>query len=144
MSQTETISFDAQPCRRRRRGRTAQEALTYQLLHVAEVLGLDAIVIADELGMPVAQAGDPEVSNILANSAMWAQFTNDDIDDISFEALSGQMPEVQKFHVVSIPINLPHVEGTSRLLLVGHSDGRSAGAEHAARGIGRICREYLN
>jgi len=58
--------------RRTRRSEQPGLALQYQIEHALREAGLKALVLADDEGLPVAAAGDPEVYSELAAVAPWA------------------------------------------------------------------------
>ncbi len=87
--------------RRTNRGTTPSEAVSLQLRHVANVLNLDAIVLADEMGSRVAHAGDPRAARLLAEGAMFSAYGSSSIDDVTLESLQQHYPGVRSYHIVS-------------------------------------------
>jgi|GEM_PF-4081930 len=73
-------------CRRRNRSSLHREAVGHQLNHVAETLQLDAIVLADDLGRPLAHAGDPQLASMLAELALWSAPAADELDEATSRA----------------------------------------------------------
>ena len=126
--------------RRRRRAKTPTEAMTFQLRHVADILSLDAIVLADDLGMPIASAGDPAITRMLADSAMWSAFSEDAVDEVSLETLRESRPDVEREHLSCRTVSIESQKFS--LLACGRSTGRHIGMEHAATGVERIARTF--
>ena len=125
-------------CRRRNRSLLHREAVGHQLSHVAETLSLDAIVLADDLGRPLAHAGDAELSGLLAESAMWTMPDDDSLDEATMARIRVLYPDLENRHFVTRPIALNGEFGT-RVIAAGKSFARRIGVDQAALGIERIC-----
>jgi hypothetical protein len=110
----------------------------YQLLQVAEGLSLDAIVLADDLGRVLAQAGNPQLSNLLADSAMWS---TQGMDEFTVEQVQDRYPDIARDDLVSEIVKVPGADGT-RLIAAGKSFALRVGVEHAISGIRRICTSW--
>lgn len=54
------------PFQRRRRSEETVQAITFQLDHVRNEFGMDLILLADHLGLPIAFAGDQEAAKTFA------------------------------------------------------------------------------
>lgn len=127
-----------QPNRRRHRSRDTGEALGLQIAHVMEILGFDAIVLADDLGFPVVQAGDPQLADLLAQSAMWTDRHGPPLDTFVFGQVRQRYPDYEAHDVVSEVLDLPGMPSFCRLTAAGHSSASCVGVQHAADGIRRI------
>ena len=126
-------------CRRARRAEVPRQAMRYQLLQIVEELGLEAMVLADDLGRLLVQAGDPALGQVLAESAMWFEFAEGgEADELTVRRLQQLRPELQQRHVVARPVAV-EVGGAAHVIGVGASELRVGGVERAARGIARIC-----
>jgi hypothetical protein len=124
-------------CRRRRRAADAEAAVLLQLEHVRAELALDAMVLADELGLPLAAAGDAELAGVLADAAMWAAFADAAADALTLARLRELRSEIEPEHIARFAVSLvPGVD--AHLLAVGASPARRAAVERAAAGIERI------
>jgi hypothetical protein len=124
--------------RRIRRSSDRGEALSLQIAHVMEILGFDAIVLADDLGFPVVQAGDPRLADLLAQSAMWTDRYGPPVDTFVYGQVKERYPCYELRDVVSEVLDLPGMPSFCRLTAVGHSAARCVGVRHAADGIRRI------
>ena len=127
--------------RRNHRGTTPAEAVSLQLRHVAEVLELDAIVLADEMGSRVAHAGDATAARMLADGAMFSAYGKDSIDEITLESLKERYPGVRSYHVVSHRLQISGQNESFMVFALGRSAGRAVGLQHAVQGITRICEK---
>ena len=126
---------DAESCRRRRRAQTAPMAVGYQLMHLVEQNALRAIVIADDVGMPLAHAGDAELSVLLAESAMWSGFATAAIDEMTLERIQQRYPEIDVGDVASQALGRAGVQ----VLAIGAEGTAVDAVRHAREGIARIC-----
>ncbi len=126
------------PCRRQRRAEPGPAAVRYQLQQVAEGLSLDAIVLADDLGRVLAQAGNPRLSHLLADAAMWAM---QGVDDFTIERVQHNYPDIEPNDLVAESVAVPGADGT-RLIAAGKSFALRVGVEHAIAGIRRICTSW--
>jgi len=124
--------------RRLRRSTDRDEALGLQIAHVMDILGYDAIVLADDLGFPVAQAGDPELADLLAQSAMWTDRHGPAVDGFVYNQVKQRYPDYEQHDVVSAVLDLPGMPSFCRVTAAGHSTVRSVGVQHAVDGIRRI------
>jgi len=127
--------------RRRRRSDIPHVAMRLQLRSVADRLGLDAIVLADDIGTPLACVGDPEISDLLVEAAMWPSQDDAAVDWFTrawFEALD---PTFEDSDVVSMTIPAPQRDTFWKVIAVGMSPETPGGVEQAVRGIERIVRE---
>ena len=125
------------PCRRRRRHASARLAVRYQIQHVAEHNDLTAIVLADELGRVLEQAGDPELSLVLAASALWAEFADSaSVDDFTLATLCWRWPDLSAAAITEMDV--PNVHGAQ--VIAAEVPGVPIHVvKSAAGGIGRIC-----
>lgn len=128
----------APPCRRQRRAEPGPEAVRFQLQQVAEGLSLDAIVLADDLGRVLAQAGNPQLSHLLADAAMWSM---QGVDDFTIERVQHRYPDIEPGDLVAESVAVPGADGT-RLIAAGKSFALRVGVEHAIEGIRRICTTW--
>ena len=135
------MSTDAPHARRQRRSAYVPHAVMFQLQHVLEVLELEAIVLADDLGLPVAKAGNEDLAELLADSAMWTDRHGPMIDTATREELQRRYPRFRDYEVASRVIDLPGPSSFFRLTAIGRSCVRYTGLEHAERGIRRILDE---
>jgi len=119
--------------RRNRRAHTAPMAVGYQLLHLVNELSLRAIVIADDVGVPLAHAGDRDLSAMLADSAMWSGFASTSVDDMTLARIQQRYPDIELEHVASGTLG-----GTTVLAVGTHATSRTA-IGRALEGIARIC-----
>ncbi len=110
-------------------------AVGYQLLHLVEQLSLRAIVIADDVGIALAHAGDRDLSGMLADSAMWSEFASTSIDDMTLVQIQQRYPDIELEHVASGSLG---TEGTTVLAVGTHTTSRAA-IRRALDGIARIC-----
>lgn len=124
-----------QHSRRTRRAHTAPMAVGYQLLHLVEQLSLRAIVVADDVGVVLARAGDRELSAMLADSAMWAGFASTSIDEMTLVRIQHRFPDVEIEHVASEPLGT----GGVIVLAVGTLETSRSAVRRAVEGIARIC-----
>lgn len=133
------LEVDDAPCRRRQRSSHQREAIAHQLTHVAQTLALDAIVLADDLGRPLAHAGNAELSALLAEMALWADPGDAAaLDEGTMLRVRAAYPELEKHHIVADSVEVPGAAGT-RVIAAGRSFARRIGVEHAIGGIERIC-----
>lgn len=127
-------------CRRRNRSSLHREAVGHQLNHVAETLQLDAIVLADDLGRPLAHAGDPQLASMLAELALWSAPAADELDEATLTRIRALYPDLENRHVVAKRIALTGARGT-RVIAAGRSFARGIGVDQAVNGIRRICED---
>lgn len=129
-------SLHAAHGRRQRRALTAPMAVGYQLLHLMEELGLRAIVVADDLGRPLVQAGDRAITSILADTAMWSAYATHGVDALMVRRLRTWYPDILPTHVAAMPLG---IAGATVLAVGTHATSRDA-VDRAREGIARICR----
>jgi hypothetical protein len=115
-------------------------AVGYQLLHLVEELSLRALVVADDVGISLAHAGDADLCKLLADSAMWSGFSATTVDDITLARIQQRFPDVESDHVASITIG----GGAVSVWGVGSSTAPRDAVRHAAEGIARICAGEAN
>lgn len=132
------MSKDAPNERRQRRSAYVPHAVRFQLQHILEVLDLEAIVLADDLGFPIARAGNAELAELLAGAAMWTDRHGPTVDDTTEDELRRRFPRFRDYEIASRVIDLPGPSSFFRLTAIGHSCARHTGLEHAERGIRRI------
>lgn len=124
--------------RRRRRSSELGDALQHQLEYVRARLGLEALVLCDDLGEILALAGEPAIVKRAAEQAPWLAATPTwDLE----EALAyfwDVRPGLCSAEVAVRRIRLPG--GVPPLLLVGIGPSTllEPWVEHAARGVARI------
>ncbi len=121
--------------RRQRRAHTAPMAIGYQLLHLVEQLSLRAIVVADDVGLALAHAGDRNLSAMLADSGMWAGFASTSVDDMTLARIQQRYPDVELEHVASGSLGA----GATTVLAVGTPATSRTAVRRALAGITRIC-----
>ncbi|MEL6177488.1 MAG: hypothetical protein AAFS10_00975 [Myxococcota bacterium] len=124
------------------RSNLAPEAMRLQLERVADVLELDVIVLADELGYPIAQAGDSELAKALANAAMWSPGSND-VDPLVWRHVTQLAPHLEPSNVVSCTLRLAGMTTDCQLLAIGRSKARTVGLLYAASGLDRIATQAV-
>jgi len=134
-TETKRAHEESTSCRRRRRAHTAPMAVGYQLLNLVEEQTLRAIVIADDVGIPLAYAGDPALSALLAESAMWAEFAMTSVDDVTLPRIQHVYPDIESHHVAAQSIGRDGVQ----VLAVGTEEAPREAVSHAREGIARIC-----
>lgn len=127
-------------CRRRNRSSLHREAVAHQLSHVAATLGLDAIVLADDLGRPLAHAGDPQLASLMAELALWSEPGADALDESTLARIGALYPDLEHRHVVARRIALTGACG-ARVIAAGKSFARGIGVDQAVSGIRRICED---
>lgn len=113
--------------RRSRRSEQPATALRFQLEHTREQARLEALVLADESGLVVGEAGDPAVCTELAAIAPWMQRTPARFPMPPL--LRGADVWVRSVTVHGVPL---HLAG------IGGSIARDAVLAHSARGVERI------
>ena len=118
--------------RRRRRSSIAALAVRYQLEAVRERGDFPALVLADDQGLVVAAAGDPELCEELAAHAPL----------IARAAISRtrMTPRLRGAEVEVRPLHLP--DGLLHLACVGGPAARDALLDHSARGVHRILTHH--
>ena len=121
--------------RRQRRAHTAPMAVGYQLLHLVRQLSLRAIVVADDVGVALAHAGDHDLSAMLADSAMWSGFATTSVDEMTLVRIQQRYPDIELEHVASGSLGA----GATTVLAVGTQATSRAAVRRAVDGIERIC-----
>ncbi len=118
--------------RRRRRSSLAALAVRYQLEAVRDRGDFPALVLADDQGLVVAAAGDPELCEELAAHAPL----------IARAAISRtrMTPRLRGAEVEVRPLHLP--DGLLHLACVGGPAARDALLDHSARGVHRILTHH--
>lgn len=129
--------------RRRLRSRDQLTAIDLQLSHVASVLDLDAIVLADDLGTTISCAGDKSLADPLAAASMWAHFGAATVgrfvvDDGWLAELHARRPELRASLFATDFVTLDATQGPLALVGMGRSVVTGVGVSHAARGVARI------
>ena len=124
--------------RRKRRSVNAKEAIAHQLDYVVKALELDAMVLADELGFPIAWAGDPDLAALLADAAMWTGPQERTLDAMTLEHIQTRFPHVQTHEIFFKSVRVPGQQDECKLIATGRSAVRGVGVEHASDGIKRI------
>jgi hypothetical protein len=113
-----------------RRGRRSEQpttALRYQLEHTREQARLEAVVLADESGLVVGEAGDPAVCTELAAIAPWMQRT------------ASRMPMPPLLRGADVCVRSVMVHGVSlHLAAIGGCIARDAILACSVRGVERI------
>jgi len=122
--------------RRQQRSHLPHVAMSLQLSHVAARLNLDAIVLADDLGLPLASTGDPELTELLAEASMWTSSDSTGVDWYTSAWLEAMALDQHNVTITSRLI--PHQESYWRVTAVGPFAVTSDGLEHAVKGIKRI------
>lgn len=113
--------------RRTRRSDQPGTALRFQLEHTREQARLEALVLADEQGLPLAEAGDPAVCTELAAVAPW----------MGRSPLGMPMPPLLRG--ADVCVRMVTIHGTSlHLAAVGGSVARDAVLACSLRGVERI------
>jgi hypothetical protein len=123
--------------RRRIRSDEPDIAVDMQLSHIAHVLNLDALVLADDMGQAVSQIGDTEIGELLAAMVMWSSVTGE-VDELTIEALQERDPTIKRTHVTRVSVDIPGEANRLELVALGRSIVTSIGLAHAAEGIRRI------
>jgi len=114
--------------RRTRRSMRADEALLFQLERVRDEAHLDALVLATEEGLPVAQAGEEELCVELAALAPFLHEDRAQRDESTYDA---RTTRVRAMTVTDFPLLLVSYRRDAPV----ENDGW---LEHASRGIERI------
>lgn len=113
--------------RRLRRSEQPTLALRYQLEHTREQARLEALVLADESGLVVGEAGDPAVCTELAAIAPWMTRT------------AARMPMPPLLRGADVCVRTVSVHGMHlHLAGVGGSVARDAVMASSLRGVERI------
>ncbi len=123
--------------RRRIRSDEPDIAVEMQLSHVAHVLGLDALVLADDMGQAVSRIGDSEIGELLAAMVLWSSVSGE-VDELTVEALRERDPTIERTHVTRVAVDIPGQANRLELVALGRSIVTSIGLAHAAEGIRRI------
>ena len=130
--------------RRKIRSDAFEIAVDLQLSHVAHVLDLRALILADDFGRKIAGVGDPDLGEVLSALGMWIEFNGGEVDDFTLEAIQERDPSFGSEHVVTQAIDLPGSDMKLQLIALGRSIVASIGVSHAAQGIVRIHRGAPN
>jgi hypothetical protein len=113
--------------RRHRRSEQPTMALRYQLEHTREQARLEAVVLADESGLVVGEAGDPAVCTELAAIAPWMLRT------------AARFPMPPLLRGADVCVRSVHVHGVPlHLAAIGGSIARDAVIASSLRGVERI------
>lgn len=113
--------------RRLRRSQEPATALRYQLEHTRDRARLEAVVLADESGLVVGEAGDPAVCTELAAIAPWMQRT------------PGHFPMPPLLRGADVWLRSVSIHGSAlHLAAIGGSIARDAVLSCSARGVERI------
>ena len=124
--------------RRKRRSEDPVEAVDLQLEAAARDLQLEALVLADDVGRPLAQAGERSVTDVLASLAMWAEFNGGRVDELTLATLRTYDPTVDPGHVATHEVSVGGGAERLRLVALGRSLVRSMQLSRAASGVARI------
>ncbi len=142
--QTKEVQMNTEAQERRSwRSSHPRIAMQYQLEHVQEVLGLTAIVLADDLGETLASAGPEEIVQVLSDAAMWTGEDGPAIDTMAEDELNALLPGLKPADVVATSIYLEGMDSYCRIVAVGASKCRQVAVDHAARGVQRIARQTV-
>lgn len=123
--------------RRRIRSEDCDIAVEMQLCHVADILDLDALVLADDMGRPISSVGNSELGELLAAMVMWTGFSGD-VDEFTVDAIREHDPTIEESHIRSLTVEIPGDAEKLQLVALGRSIVTSIGLAHAAAGIRRI------
>ena len=123
--------------RRRIRSDDRDIAVEMQLSHVADVLNLDALVLADDMGRPLSAIGNSELGELLAAMVMWTGFSGE-VDEFTVEAIREHDPTAERSHIRSVTVELPGQTKRFQLVALGRSIVTSIGLAHAVAGLRRI------
>ena len=124
------------PARRQQRSHLPHVAMSLQLRHVADRLNLDAIVLADDLGLPLASSGDLQLTELLAEASMWTSSDSTGVDWYTSAWLEAMALDEHNVTIASRLI--PHQNSFWRVTAVGPISVTCDGLEHAVKGIKRI------
>ena len=141
MDEIEGWTLDTRPQwqdRRFRRSDNRFEAMQMQLDYIREALSLDAVVLADDLGTPIASSGNSDLASLLAVASMWTSPDDDRLDPITLELIRSTFPAVQDNEVAWQFMELSGQAGVCRLVATGRSQVRMVGVQHATDGLQRI------
>ena len=141
INEIESWTLDTRPQwqdRRYRRSEDSCEAMQLQLDYVREALSLDAMVLADDLGTPIASSGDVDLASLLAVASMWTGPEDECLDPITLDLIRSTYPAVRDNEVAWQFVKLMGQEGLCRLVATGSSTVRMVGIEHASEGLQRI------
>ncbi len=119
---------------RKRRSEETVQAITYQLEHVLEHYDIQLLVLADDLGLTIAFAGDENAARAFAAFAGHLA-TSDDLDPSLQEYLPGVTPEqvyCESLQLDEIPLFL--------LAVMPPTIDNAHGFERVRTGIQRIYR----
>jgi hypothetical protein len=140
MEEIEGWTLDTRPQWQDRRGHRSEdrrEAMRMQLDYVCEALSLDAIVLADDLGTPIAASGDSELASLLAVASMWTSPDDASLDPVTLELIRSTFP-VRDHEVAFQFVKLPGQDGLCRIVATGKSQVRMVGVQHVTHGLHRI------
>lgn len=141
MNELEGWTLDTRPQWQDRRGTRSTDrarAMQLQLDYVRDALELDAMVLADDLGLPVAASGDQELAGLLAEAALWTGPDDETLDPMTLEQIRSHHPGVKDNEVAWQFVDVPGLDGLCRLVATGRSAVRLVGIQHASNGIRRI------
>lgn len=124
--------------RRNRRSAVTTEALAFQCAHIQEGLGLDAIVVADDMGDRWVGAGDRALCRYLSKNA--PELANGEFDAaLKLRALQTISEGLEAAHVTTARVKVPHMGGRFLYVTgVGHNRMRRQGVATTANGSKRI------
>lgn len=124
--------------RRARRSNVAGEAIGMQLQYLVELLNLDAILLADDLGLPISYAGNPQLADLLGQNVMWTTPRGPGIDPLSMSEIEMGFPHLVKEEIISHDLALPGMDSACRVIAAGKSLACGEAVQHAASSIQRI------
>jgi hypothetical protein len=141
MNELEGWTLDTRPQWQDRRAARSEDrgvAMQMQLDYVRDALELDAMVLADDLGMPVVASGDRQLAERLAEAALWTGPDDEALDPMTLEQIRSDYPWVRDNAVAWQFVDVPGVSGLCRLVATGSSTVRFVGIQHASAGLQRI------
>ncbi len=138
MSVTPSATID----RRRRRSEVPHLAMDFQLKAVAARLGLKAIVLADDMGSPLAYAGDPGLAGILAQASMWTEARANGVDWMTRRWIEVVEPSVRDSQIFSALIPRRGSTDYWRVLAIGQTPETTDAVHRAVDGIERIVKGF--
>ncbi len=113
-------------------------AMDFQLKAVAARLGLKAIVLADDMGSPLAYAGDPGLAGILAQASMWTEARANGVDWMTRRWIEVVEPSVRDSQIFSALIPRRGSTDYWRVLAIGQTPETTDAVHRAIDGIERI------
>ena len=141
MNELEGWRLDTRPQwqdRRAERSEDRDHAMQLQLDYVRETLDLDAMVLADDLGLPVISSGDAGLAALLAEAALWAGPNDETLDPMTLDEIRRAYPDVRDNAVAWQFVSVPGLDGLCRVVASGSSTVRFVGIQHASAGLQRI------